>query len=407
MLRAPPSTTAHAGGFFVDSGAWTVSGGSLKVAAASLGKDAAAVFYVDDYLPVYYELAASVQTQKPTGGWKANAYLIFDYFSPTDFKFAGIDISINKLVMGYRDASGWHVVAQTPKQMTAATFYNLLLTVNGTTATLLVNGTKAFTHTYATRDGRRRPVRAQQGHGRHGVGQLPRRLRQRQGAGAPAAGHLRPQHRPDRLARPARAADRRAPGPTAAAGTPAPPAATGGFTPVSLDGTKRVASTSWLEVTTKVRAQSGAIAGLVFDGYATNDYKFAGLDLANQRVVIGHWDPRRGWVVDASVAKALTAGTLYDLSITLKGTSVSVSVNGGFAVSTGFNAGVVDGRFGLMARSGTATFTSLRVRTDDPVFLGTRRPRSRSHRSLSRRSSASPGCGSPRATAARRPPPSP
>ena len=41
-----------------------------------------------------------------------------------------------------------------------------------------------------------------------------------------------------------------------------------------------------------------------------------------------------------------------------------------FAVSTGFNAGVVDGRFGLMARSGTATFTSLRVRTDDPVFEG-------------------------------------
>ena len=73
--------------------------------------DAAAVFYVDDYLPVYYELAASVQTQKPTGGWKANAYLIFDYFSPTDFKFAGIDISTNKLVMGYRDAAGWHVVA--------------------------------------------------------------------------------------------------------------------------------------------------------------------------------------------------------------------------------------------------------------------------------------------------------
>ena len=151
VLRAATFDDATLQGFFVDSGAWTASGGSLKVAAASLGKDAAAVFYVDDYLPVYYELAASVRTQKPTGGWKANAYLIFDYFSPTDFKFAGIDISINKLVMGYRDASGWHVVAQTPKQMSAATFYNLLLTVNGTTATLLVNGTKAFTHTYATR----------------------------------------------------------------------------------------------------------------------------------------------------------------------------------------------------------------------------------------------------------------
>ena len=127
-------------GFFVDSGSWTVTGGALAVAAQSIGKDAASVFYVDDYLPVYYEIAAAVQSKKPTGGWKANAYIVFDYFSPTDFKFTGIDISTNKLVMGYRDASGWNVIAQTPKMMKGDTFYNLLVTVNGTTATLIVDG---------------------------------------------------------------------------------------------------------------------------------------------------------------------------------------------------------------------------------------------------------------------------
>ena len=31
--------------------------------------------------------------------------MIFDYWGPTDFKFAGLDDSINKLVLGYRDAS--------------------------------------------------------------------------------------------------------------------------------------------------------------------------------------------------------------------------------------------------------------------------------------------------------------
>ena len=135
---------------------------------------------------------------------------------------------------------------------------------------------------------------------------------------------------------------------------------------MSLAGTQRVASTSWLQVTTKVRAGAGGVAGLVFDGYAATDYKFAGIDVAGQRVVIGHWDPRRGWVVDASYATPLAAGTTYTLAIDLKGTSVSVTLNGAFMVSTGFNAGVVDGRFGLMARSGTATFTSVQVRTDDP-----------------------------------------
>ena len=69
-----------------------------NVSAASLGKDAAAVFYVDQTLPVYYEIFAQVLVQKPTAGWKANAYVIFDYFSPTDFKFAGLDVALNKVV---------------------------------------------------------------------------------------------------------------------------------------------------------------------------------------------------------------------------------------------------------------------------------------------------------------------
>jgi hypothetical protein len=32
--------------------------------------------------------------------------VIFDYVSPTDFKFAGIDDSLNKFVMGERTAAG-------------------------------------------------------------------------------------------------------------------------------------------------------------------------------------------------------------------------------------------------------------------------------------------------------------
>ena len=101
---APTSTTARCSGFAPDSGVWEVTGGALQVAAASLGKDAAAVFYVDQYLPIYYEIAGadpSVRSRPPAG--RRNAYLIFDYFSPTDFKFAGIDVAINKIVIGHRD----------------------------------------------------------------------------------------------------------------------------------------------------------------------------------------------------------------------------------------------------------------------------------------------------------------
>jgi hypothetical protein len=138
-------------GFFTDSGAFTVSNGTLNVTAASTTGDAASVFYSDVYLPVYFELAASVLTQKPTAGWKANAFAIFDYQSKTDFKFAGIDISINKIVMGHRTAAGWIYDVQTPAQLKPDTWYQMLIAVNGTTVTVSVDGTQEFTYTFAPR----------------------------------------------------------------------------------------------------------------------------------------------------------------------------------------------------------------------------------------------------------------
>ena len=57
--------------------------------------------------PVYYELLAQTSgSPSRPAGWKANAYLIFDYFVATDFKFAGIDRRRNKAVMGHRTADG-------------------------------------------------------------------------------------------------------------------------------------------------------------------------------------------------------------------------------------------------------------------------------------------------------------
>ena len=87
---------------------------------------------------------------KPTGGFKANSYVIFDYWSPTDFKFAGIDVSTNKLVVGHRTAAGWITDNQTPFQARADTTYNLLIQVNGTN--VIVNaGNRSFSYLYGPR----------------------------------------------------------------------------------------------------------------------------------------------------------------------------------------------------------------------------------------------------------------
>jgi hypothetical protein len=88
--------------------------------------------------------------QQPTGGWKANAYVIFDYFSPTDFKFAGIDVAINKLQVGHRTAQGWVIDKQTNAQFVPNTFYDILIAIHGTNVTAVV-GNKSLNHTFPAR----------------------------------------------------------------------------------------------------------------------------------------------------------------------------------------------------------------------------------------------------------------
>jgi len=376
LRSADFNATTTLDGFFVDSGSFAISGGALTVTATGLGGDAAAVFYADEYLPVYYELAASILVKKPTGGWKANAFMIFDYFGPLDFKFAGIDVSTNKLVIGHRTASGWiYDVQATPRSFKADTSYDLLLAVNGTAVTLAVNGTMALSYTYAARlvDGQlvglNKGLTGMGSNNSRGVYdnvqlrvlapvstfdlQLNLVAGTSTGTGTGSLG-------------------------AATAGTwtststglvATPPSAGTALLPFGFGTVTRLSTSAWVELTATL--VTGGIAGIVFDSYGVEDYKFAGVDVAGQRLVIGHVQPRGGWRVDASVAFALGAATAYTLVVTLKGASVSLTVNGAYGLSFGFNGGVSDGGVGLFARGATARFTAMRVRTDDPVFLST------------------------------------
>src|SRR5207247_7836556 len=114
VLRSADFNDGSLQAFAVDSGSWAVTNGQLQVAVGSLGQEAAAVYYVDKYLPTFYEIVATLSSGKPTGGWSSNSYVLFDYWSPTDFKFAGFDTANNKMVIGHRTAAGWFVDSQSP-----------------------------------------------------------------------------------------------------------------------------------------------------------------------------------------------------------------------------------------------------------------------------------------------------
>ena len=126
-------------GFAADSGVWSVENGVLKVEPTVLGGDAVSVFHVNQYLPTYFEITAIINGGKPTAGYKSNAYAIFDYQSEYDFKFAGVNVSIDKIQIGYRDAEGWHVVSQTPDRLKPNRNYSIRIALNGTTVTAVVN----------------------------------------------------------------------------------------------------------------------------------------------------------------------------------------------------------------------------------------------------------------------------
>jgi hypothetical protein len=109
--------------------------------------------------------------------------------------------------------------------------------------------------------------------------------------------------------------------------------------------------------------------GVIFDRYAADDFKFAAVSRATNQVLIGHHTAREGWVVDAVAARTLAAGDLK-LTVSLKGSTVSVNLNGQAVLGHVFNALVVDGAYGLVVRSGSASFDSFTVQTDDPSFAG-------------------------------------
>ncbi|HKJ56933.1 MAG TPA: Calx-beta domain-containing protein, partial [Nitriliruptoraceae bacterium] len=366
VLRSADFNDGQMQAFARDTGAFAVNGGLLEVAAQSQGGDAAAVWYVDAYLPIFYEIHARVLMQKATGGWKANAYVIFDYFSPTDFKFAGIDDSTNKLVMGYRDANGWHVVRQAAVQggIKANKWYDLVVYVNGTTVWVDVAGKTAFTHTFAPRLLNDELVGLNKG--LIGVGSDNARGK---------FDNLSVQVLPPNInvdvtedfddgfgmvVEPALAGDWAAADGvlTGQSGV----GASAGLATVDVGG--RLEANAYLEVTIDLRLSAGGAGGFFFDAYGDDDYKFVVLDLAAQQVLIGHVAPGRGRTVDAAQSLSMTAGTPLVLLVTIKGASISAQVNGAFGGSWAFNSAVADGAFGLLVEAGTMTVDDVRVRTN-------------------------------------------
>ena len=349
-------------GFLADSGKWTVQNGVLQVSADSQGGDAVAVYNHGEQLPAYFEVQASIETIKPTGGWKANSYIVFDYISKLDFKFAGIDVATNKLEIGHRDASGWHVDKSTNVNVKADTFYNAMLAINGVNATILIDNKTSLTYTFAPRmvDGWAYGLNW----GMVGMGSDNSRG---------AYDNVRIQVLPAQMTFDNTekfgdatldffSGDTTGSWGVAGGRYTTTPGTSAGMSLLDL-GPDNLSVDAVLDLSGKVNTMGRA--GFVFDRYSADNFKFVAIDAPADKVIIGHYTAKSGWVNDLVVAKTINAATDYTLGMSLKGSTVSVTLDGQVVGGFAYNAVTVDGRFGLMASSGAASFDDVRAKTSD------------------------------------------
>jgi hypothetical protein len=358
-----------------DSGVWQVSSGTLQVASTSLHTDAVAVYQVGDALPSYFEVTASIKAIKPTTGWNANSYVIFDYQSPTNFKYAGLDVSTNKLVMGQRTEAGWQVLQQGAfkTSLKSDTWYNVMLAVNGLTATLVVNNATYFSYTFAPTvvDGWSYGLNW----GLVGFGSNNAR-----GSLDNIAVQVIPP-----AATVTQTDGFSGPGTTLFSGgsdvsggsftlsggryTGTPSGSDALVSLANISGVTKLAATSMLDLSATLNTTGRA--GFVFDQYSATDYKWVAIDVQTKQILIGH---RQGnnWTIDASISNStLTAGTDYTLGMSLRGSTVSVTLNSQAALGFVYNAVTVDGRFGVFAKGGTASLDTMTIKSNDPAIVNT------------------------------------
>ncbi|UCG34432.1 MAG: VCBS repeat-containing protein [Phycisphaerales bacterium] len=109
-------------------GAYEVDG-----AAGNTGQGVA-VLDLPGALPDPVEIAAHASSPRRTD-LQSNAYIVFDYRGPADYKVAGADMSAGKWIIGHYDGA-WTVDAFTEEGMVPGRKYSLLLRCAGSKATL-------------------------------------------------------------------------------------------------------------------------------------------------------------------------------------------------------------------------------------------------------------------------------
>ena len=106
-------------------------------------------------------------------------------------------------------------------------------------------------------------------------------------------------------------------------------------------------------------------AFLVFDYHGITEFKYAGLDMATDQIIIGHRTDA-GWFTDAVLGQALAANAGYHVRLVIENaTDVEVYVESLPRLSYSFGEDVTDGQLGLGGRNSISHFNNVLLRSQD------------------------------------------
>lgn len=126
------------------SGSWSVQDGRYRVSPVG---NAISTFALAG--PLDDSLEFNVTFNAEPNGF-TNGFIIFDYQSQDDFKFAGAYVGSNQWVVGHYDAQGWTTEAFTSSSINTSTDYQLSLTItDGTNVELVADGQVQVSHTFS------------------------------------------------------------------------------------------------------------------------------------------------------------------------------------------------------------------------------------------------------------------
>ncbi|MFV2067966.1 MAG: lamin tail domain-containing protein, partial [Pirellulales bacterium] len=121
-------------GFDRVRGSWGVIDGRYEVTPDDEG-DAISIVSAATDLGSRYTLRMTIQIPDQET-FNKNAIVLFDYRSPTDFKFASFHASSGKWRIGRRDADGWVFLAENKRKLEADRDYLIELEVDGSSVTV-------------------------------------------------------------------------------------------------------------------------------------------------------------------------------------------------------------------------------------------------------------------------------